>query len=44
MTTNILECKNLSKKIGKKTILQNISFEMLEGDILGLIGENLYCL
>ena len=36
----VLECKNLSKKIGKKDILNNVSLEVKEGDILGFIGPN----
>ena len=37
---NVLECKNLNKKIGKKEILKNVSLEIKEGDILGFIGPN----
>ena len=37
---NILECKNLCKKFGKKQILHNVSFEIKKGDILGFIGPN----
>lgn len=40
MSNKILECKNVCKKIGKKQILKNISFELFEGDILGFIGPN----
>lgn len=36
----VLKCENLCKKIGKKYILKNISFEIEDGDILGLIGPN----
>lgn len=36
----VLECKNLNKKIGKKDILNNVSLEVKEGDILGFIGPN----
>ncbi len=36
----ILECRNLSKTIGKKEILKNVSLEVDEGDILGFIGPN----
>ena len=36
----VLECKNLSKKIGKKEILKNVSLEVQQGDILGFIGPN----
>lgn len=38
--SNILECKNLHKKIGKKEILKDVSLEIKEGDILGFIGPN----
>ena len=36
----VLKCKNLNKKIGKKDILNNVSLEVKEGDILGFIGPN----
>ena len=36
----ILEVKNISKRIGKKQILKDISFYINEGDILGFIGPN----
>lgn len=37
---NILEVKNLTKKIGKKEILKDVSFNIEPGDILGFIGPN----
>ena len=40
MGKTILKCQNLCKKIGKKQILKNVSFEIEEGDILGFIGPN----
>lgn len=40
MESTILKCENLSKKFGKKQILNNVSFAMQEGDILGFIGPN----
>ena len=40
MEKTILKCENLNKKFGKKQILNNVSFEMQEGDILGFIGPN----
>mgnify|MGYP004641223403 FL=1 len=40
MEKKILECKNLSKTIGKKQILKNVELEISEGDILGFIGPN----
>ena len=36
----ILECKNLKKKFGKKEIIKGVSFDLVEGDILGFIGPN----
>jgi ABC-2 type transport system ATP-binding protein len=37
---NIIEIKNVTKRIGKKKILDNISFSVSEGDIFGFIGPN----
>ncbi|KPN83046.1 ABC transporter, ATP-binding protein [Apilactobacillus kunkeei] len=39
MTKNV-EISNLNKRIGKRLILNNISFEINQGDIVGLVGEN----
>lgn len=36
----LLECSNLTKKFGSKTVLNNVSFTLDEGDILGFIGPN----
>lgn len=36
----ILECNNLNKSIGKKQILNNISFNVNEGDLLAFVGPN----
>lgn len=36
----ILELKNVNKHFGKKQILQDISFSVNEGEILGFIGPN----
>jgi len=36
----ILEMSNISKKLSKRTILDNISFSVSRGDIYGLIGPN----
>ena len=35
-----LEVRNLSKKYNTKTIIQNINFELYEGDILNIYGRN----
>ena len=40
MEKTVLQCENLNKKFGKKQILNNVSFAMEEGDILGFIGPN----
>lgn len=37
---NVLEIKNVSKKIGKKLILDNLSLEVKEGEIFGFVGPN----
>lgn len=37
---NILKIEKISKKIGKKQILKNVSFELNSGDILAFIGPN----
>ena len=36
----VLECSNLFKRIGKRNIIKNASFDMREGDIIGFIGPN----
>ena len=36
----ILKIKNLNLRIHEKEILKNISFEIEEGEIIGLIGES----
>lgn len=36
--TPILQVKNVSKSFGKKKVLQDISFDLYEGEILGLFG------
>ncbi|WP_062108841.1 ABC transporter ATP-binding protein [Bacillus niameyensis] len=40
MTDNILQVKNLTKKIGSKTIVDNVSFAVQKGEIFGLLGPN----
>ena len=36
----MLQIKNLSKRVGKKTIIRNINFEVYEGEVFGLLGPN----
>ncbi len=40
MQNTILEVKNLTKKFGNFTAVDNISFSLQEGEILGLLGPN----
>ena len=40
MSETILKCENLCKNFGKKQILDNVSLEVKQGDILGFIGPN----
>ncbi len=40
MPKQVLKCDNISKVIKKKQILNNVSFELNEGEILGFIGPN----
>lgn len=40
MQNNILEVKNLTKKFGSFTAVNNISFSIKEGEVLGLLGPN----
>ena len=35
-----LEVKNLSKKYGEKTVVDNLSFEMKEPGVYALLGTN----
>lgn len=36
----ILEIKNVSKKYSSQTVLDNISFKMKKGEVLGILGQN----
>lgn len=37
---NIIEVKGLTKKYKQLTAIDNLSFEVKEGEILGLLGPN----
>lgn len=39
-TKKVIEIKNINKQINKKRILNNISFDVFEGDCVALIGPN----
>ena len=36
----VIKVRNISKTINKKKILDNINFDIYEGDIVGLVGKN----
>ena len=40
MNRVILSLKNINKTYGKEQVLHNISFDIEQGAICGLIGEN----
>lgn len=40
MTQYALEVNNLTKKIGKKLIVENVTFQIEKGEIFGLLGPN----
>ena len=37
---NVIECNNLTHYYGKKKVFENLSFQVGEGSILGLLGKN----
>ncbi|PFZ09487.1 bacitracin ABC transporter ATP-binding protein [Bacillus pseudomycoides] len=39
-TTDIIKVENVSKKYRKQAALQNITFSMREGEVVGLVGPN----
>ena len=40
MGENVLEVKNLSKKLGKREIIKDVSFDVKQGEIFGFLGAN----
>lgn len=40
MTNPVLEVKNLTKSFGKFTAVDNVSFSLQKGEVLGLLGPN----
>jgi ABC-2 type transport system ATP-binding protein len=40
MSNTVLSCNNINKYFKKKQILNNVSFDLKEGEILGFIGPN----
>jgi ABC-2 type transport system ATP-binding protein len=40
MTTPILQMRNVTKKIGGKTIIDGLSFEVPKGEVFGFLGPN----
>ncbi|SHH47171.1 ABC-2 type transport system ATP-binding protein [Clostridium collagenovorans DSM 3089] len=38
--STVLELKNISKTIGKRKIIDNLSFSVMEGEIFGFLGPN----
>ena len=40
MNEPLLKCRNIVKRFGGLEALSNVSFDLNEGEILGLIGPN----
>jgi ABC-2 type transport system ATP-binding protein len=40
MTTPIVQVRNVTKKIGSKTIIDRLSFEVPKGEVFGFLGPN----
>ncbi|MEM7718067.1 MAG: ATP-binding cassette domain-containing protein, partial [Pseudomonadota bacterium] len=40
MTQPVLEARGLTKRYGRVTALDDCDFELMPGEILGLIGDN----
>lgn len=40
MSTPIVQLKNVTKKIGNKTIIDHLSFEVPKGEVFGFLGPN----
>ncbi|HCE47178.1 MAG TPA: LPS export ABC transporter ATP-binding protein, partial [Prevotellaceae bacterium] len=36
----VLRTENLVKKYGKRTVVNNVSFDVKQGEIVGLLGPN----
>mgnify|MGYP000392710125 len=36
----VIECRNLTHRYGRRKIYENLSFDVPEGRILGLLGKN----
>lgn len=36
----MIRCRNLTKKYGNNTVVDNISFEIKEGEVFALLGSN----
>ena len=38
----VLQAENLVKKYGKRTVVNNVSFNVKQGEIVGLLGPNAF--